>query len=338
MALDKQEAEENNLTEKVRKNPWMISTIVLGIIALILVVFVMPNSTLTGNAISEKDASDKIMTYVNSVASAPVAFVASKDMGNFYEVQVLYQNQTLPLYISKDGKYWTSVLQAMTPAQTQPAATTTEVPKTAKPVVELFVMSFCPYGVKAENNILPVIELLKNKIDFKIRFIVNVGSQTEGSWIVKADGTTYYVNSLHQVNEAKEDARQLAIMKYYPDKYYSYLNDFDTTCYAVASDSAKLETCWKATASKYGIDANKIETAAYGQEGIALLKAEEAETTKYKASGSPTLVINGVQSSAIYSGTSATQSAICNAFNTAPSECGTAVQSNSTTTTSASCG
>jgi hypothetical protein len=326
MALDKQEAEENNLTERVRKNPWMISTIVLGIIALLLVTFVMPKS-LTGNAISEKDASDKIMTYVNSVASAPVTFVASKDLGNFYEVQVLYQNQTLPLYISKDGQYWTSVLQAMTPAQTQPAAQTKEVPKTAKPVVELFVMSFCPYGVKAESNILPVIELLKNKIDFKIRFIVSVAGDTIND-----------VNSLHGINEAKEDARQLIIMKYYPDKYYSYLKEFDANCYPVASDSAKLETCWKATAGKYGIDANKIETAAYGQEGIALLKTEEAETVKYKASGSPTLVINGVQSSAIYSGTSATQAAICNAFSTAPSECGTAVQSNSTTTTSASCG
>lgn len=127
-------------------------------------------------------------------------------------------------------------------------------------------------------------------------------------------------------------------MKYYSDKYYSYLKEFDNTCYPLASDDTKLDACWKNTATKLGMDTTKIETAAYGKEGIDLLKADEAVTTQYSVSGSPTLIINGVQSSAIYSGTSATQTAVCSAFNTSPTECSTQLSDSSSSTSSGNCG
>ena len=327
-----QEKQEKSFSEKVKSNPWMLATIVLGIITLVLVVFIMPKTSLTGNAISEKDIGNLALDFANSqLLQSPGTLGTVKEVSGIYEVEIFNINgKSLPLYLTKDGKFiypGTQLVSITDSSTTNQNSQPTEVPKTDKPVVELFVMSFCPYGVNAENNILPVIGLLKDKIDFRIRFIVNVAGNTIND-----------VNSLHGIDEAKEDARQLAIMKYYPDKYYNYLKDFDANCYPVASDSAKLETCWKSTAIKYGIDTNKIETAAYGQEGIALLKAEEAETSKYQVSGSPTLVINGVQSSSIYSGTSATQAAICSSFNTAPSECGTVVSSSGSNTPTGSCG
>jgi len=99
--------------------------------------------------------------------------------------------------------------------------------KSSKPIVELFVMSYCPYGVRAEENIAPLQELFGNKIDLKVRYIVNVNGDT----IEK-------VNSLHGLYEAKEDARQLAIAKLYPDKLWDYLAEFNRVCYGGGAASA----------------------------------------------------------------------------------------------------
>jgi len=69
------------------------------------------------------------------------------------------------------------------------------------PEVELFVMSHCPYGTQMEKGILPVVELLGDKIDFKIRFV-------------------YY--AMHGEKEVNEEARQYCIQKEQKDKFISY--------------------------------------------------------------------------------------------------------------------
>jgi len=42
-------------------------------------------------------------------------------------------------------------------AADEPAPAAQELPKTAKPKVELFVMSHCPYGTQAEKAMIPVV-------------------------------------------------------------------------------------------------------------------------------------------------------------------------------------
>ncbi len=43
--------------------------------------------------------------------------------------------------------------------------------KVEMPVVELFVMSHCPYGTQAVKGIIPAVEALGDKIDFTLRFV-----------------------------------------------------------------------------------------------------------------------------------------------------------------------
>ena len=84
--------------------------------------------------------------------------------------------------------------------------------KEAKPgVMEIFVMSQCPYGVMAENLVL---EGQKAGVpaaqNVRIRYIVDYSD---------ANG----FNSLHGSGEWEEDVRQLLIAKYYPAKLWKYL-------------------------------------------------------------------------------------------------------------------
>jgi len=83
-------------------------------------------------------------------------------------------------YVSKDGKlFFPQAIDMDKIAQEQAGNNNSasnptvpvDIPKNDKPVVELFVMSYCPYGTQIEKGILPVLETLGNKIDFQLKFV-----------------------------------------------------------------------------------------------------------------------------------------------------------------------
>ena len=200
-----------------------------------------------------------------------------------------------------------------TPAPSAKSTTSpTPIPepvKSSRPSVELFVMSFCPYGVQAENAMAPVSGLLGSKTDIKVRYIATVNGETVDS-----------VKSLHGLLEAKEDLRQLCVAKSYPDIFWDYLNLINAQCYPIYKNATQLESCQKNVTATLDIDNQKIETCAGGSEGMALLKIDETITSNLKVTGSPTLFINGQK----YSGQrtpDAYKQFICARFDTPPAEC-----------------
>jgi len=332
MAEEKPEQKTAKKEDKVEKksgvNFWMVSTLVLVVIVLIVVGFSLTGAVTKANngsngnvkVLSSDEISSKAKAYIEQNLLPPnstITIMNATESNGVYLVTTSYQGREIPLYVTKDGTYmFLSAVDITKPLptstdQTQP----TQTQKTDKPVVELFVMSFCPYGVQAEEVMKPVYDLLKNAADFKIRFIVNIGGNTTAS-----------VQSLHGSVEAEEDLRQVCIQKNYPDKYWDYVAEFDSTCYPKGRDPATIDACWKATAAKFGINATKIATCSNSTEGLSLLAVDEQISNQYGVSGSPTLVINGGQ----YSGDrspDAFKQGICDAFNTAPSACSQAVGS-----------
>ena len=171
-------------------------------------------------------------------------------------------------------------------------------------------MAFCPYGIQAEAAMKPVVDLFGTNADIQVHFIANVGGTTPDS-----------VQSLHGAVEAQEDLRQVCIMKYYDQKtLWKYIMPIDNNCSSLRSDTTAYDTCWKNAATSAGINVSKIDACSTGSEGVNLLKADEALTTQYGISGSPTLLINGVT----YNGertADAYKAAICSGFTTQPSVC-----------------
>ena len=186
-------------------------------------------------------------------------------------------------------------------------------------------MSFCPYGVQAENAMGPVVDLLGTKSDIKVRYIATVNGDTVDA-----------VKSLHGLAEAKEDLRQLCVMKSYPDKFWDYLNLINAQCYPIYSNASQLVSCQKNVTVTLGIDNQKIESCASGSEGIALLRADEAITKNLKVTGSPTLFMNGQK----YVGqrtAEAYKQAICARFETPPAECSVNLSAQAAAAASGSC-
>jgi predicted DsbA family dithiol-disulfide isomerase len=325
-----EEGKESKITIKLPKlNVWMVSTLIL----VIAIGFLLYRGTgITGRVVegelTKEEAARKAIDYINKnlvQAGTSASLVSVKEFNGLYEITTSYQGRQIPVYITKDGRYLFLTQPIDTsqkieiPTQPQQAF---DAPDREKPEVNLFVMSFCPFGVQAENIMKEVVDLLGTKIDIKIRFIANVQGDTVES-----------VQSLHGINEAKEDLRQACIQKYYKQEtFWNYLMEINKNCYSIYRDASKLEECWKSAAQKYGIDISTIESCAYSSEGLNLLKEDEQLTEEYGVRGSPTLIING----ATYSGarnSEAFKQAICSGFITKPEECSQTLSSAGGSTT-----
>jgi glutaredoxin len=275
-----------------------------------------------GTVVPAAACGEKTIAYINNNLVQPgttVKLISITDSSGVYELKSLYQSQTITLYTTKDCTLLFTNAQTMTAGSGgQQASRPTQVPvKSARPAVDLYVMSFCPYGTQAEAVMSPVVELLGSVTDIRVRYITTITGSTADT-----------VDSLHGIPEAKEDLQQVCINKYYPDKYWAYLNTFNDACYPSWQDAAVLEACRKNTTAALSIDRAKIDTCAQGAEGLALLRTDETASAKDGASASPMLFINGVQ----YSGArtpEAYKQAICTSFETVPKECSTVLSSSS---------
>ena len=240
----------------------------------------------------------------------------TSEEGGIYKMNIDVSGRVFQTYISKDGKYlFTSGidLDQKIEAPTQPKQT--EIPKTYKPKVQLFVMSQCPYGIQAEEPMSEILKLLKDKIDFELNFIATANS----------DGT---FSSLHGQPEVDGDLMQVCAMKQYPDKYFDFI-------ICLNKDSKNMDKNWEQCAKDNSLDANKLGKCWQGSEGKELLKENVKAAEENDVSGSPTLLINGAN----YQGqrtSEAFKQGICSGFSSQPSECSQTLTSQ-TATASGNC-
>ena len=147
-----------------------------------------------------------------------------------------------------------------------------------KPEIELFVMSYCPYGVQAEQELLPFFETYGDTIDFKLRFIVGKEETSEEKTSEQVEFT-----SLHGEPELIENKRQMVIAELYPDKLFDYL-----LCRA-----DHLQEAWVNCAKDVGLDVERIARAVESEKIALELVKEIQRTEELNVKGSPTLVIDG---------------------------------------------
>lgn len=219
--------------------------------------------------------------------------------GDVYNISLKVQDKDYTSYMTKDGvKFFqtgvdmaklaaeNAAKQAAAPADNSQAAPVTEVPKTDNPKVELFVMTYCPYGLQAEKGILPALQALGDKVDAKIRFV-------------------HYF--MHGDKETQETYNQVCIREEQAAKFNAYLN-----CFTVSGDSLACQT----TA---GVNKSKLASCVAAK-AKDYYKVDSGLSEGYGVQGSPTLVINGVQSNAGRDAASYLNG-ICAAFTNKPAEC-----------------
>lgn len=262
-------------------------------------------------SITAEQASEKTVAYINSAlqGQAVAKIISINESSGLYSMDIDVGGKKYNSFITRDGRvlFPSGIMIDENPNSGANQNTVIPIPKSDKPKAELFVMSFCPYGVQAETQIKPVVDLLGSKAEIKVRFIAQAGSDINS------------IQSLHGATEAREDLRQTCIQKNYPEKYWNYLSSFNSGCYPVYRNETALDSCWKSSAASAGINATKTESCV-NTDALALIKADGQAVSAYGVSGSPTLIING----AAYGGARSSEdfkNAICSAFSNPPAEC-----------------
>ncbi|EKE21014.1 MAG: hypothetical protein ACD_7C00384G0004 [uncultured bacterium] len=243
--------------------------------------------------------------------------------GSLYKLDLDVAGQKITAYMTNDGSLFFPTgkdMNATTPKAEAPAVEPDkEIAKSVKPVVDLYVMAFCPFGNKAEDTLSPVYDLLKNKVTFNFHYIVSTNGDE--------------IQSLHGAKEVTENEKEACVLKNYgKDKWMDIVTYVNTNC---GNDGV----CFETGAKSLGIDGAKVNSCV-SSNGVALMKENEKSSTEAGASGSPTMIINGVSTSKVYQygNSEAYKQIICSAFETAPAECEKVLATTTTTTEGGSCG
>ncbi|MDD5254009.1 MAG: hypothetical protein PHG05_02805 [Candidatus Nanoarchaeia archaeon] len=300
-----------------RRKLVIFERILLVILAVLLVVSIVTDG-FGKPALSQEKAVDKAVTYINDnvlKGQGTATVEDSSSEGCLYKFKLNVGGSSFDSYVTKDG---TILFPQGIALDEQVTDTTTEEPvtevtKTDKPVVELFVMSHCPYGTQMEKGLIPVIETLKDKADIKIKFV------------------DY---AMHGEKEVYEELTQYCIETEMNDKYIDYLSCFlkegksEDCIKEVKIDEAKLKTCTDKVDKEYKITDLVKDEANWISGRYIPFNIFKTENDKYGVQGSPTLVINGAQVSSARDSASLLKT-ICSAFNEKPAECDTELSSES---------
>lgn len=272
---------------KSKATPWMISTVVLIIIAVILLALVLRGTTPT---VSKDSATQKTIELVKKAYSVDLKAVSSEEKEGVYVMNLLLGNNTLEMRATKDFSFimlptgeWIRVAElestiSQNNSNTNTTQTSTPAPtvlKSDKPVANFFVFAYCPYGTQMEKALVPAYNLLKNKADINIIFI----------------------GAMHGEYEHVESLRQLCIQKNYgKDKLFAYLDKFLVN--AAIGNCQGTATCVnpliESLYNQIGVDKNKINSCMT-TDAEALYQADGQKAKSLGISGSPTVTLNGIE-------------------------------------------
>ncbi len=274
-------------------------------------------NTKQSSVISEKEAKNLLRDVVEN-DQTKIEINGIEKEGVFYKVDATINKQKVSFLITEDGKQIAqsdNVLSIEKIKEDKKKAEENQKPvKSDKPKVELFVMSYCPYGTMMEKGILPVLDKLGDKIDYNLDFV------------------NY---AMHGKKEVEENTREYCIGKEYKDKQNSYLKCFldDKDKALVGKDGDRKEISKKCM-KENNIDVSKIDSCvkkADNEFKITKNLNNKKGTypkydinndlnEKYEVAGSPTLVINGKKVEVSRDPNSILK-AICARFNNPPEEC-----------------
>lgn len=262
------------------------------------------------------DAAEKAVRWINAFfesrgISASATLVSASWHHGLVEINVRIttrdgESEVVTHYVTADG---TLLFPQAIDITKLPAAgrrrTGAQIPKSDRPEVELFVMSYCPYGIQAEKAIIPVVELLGDRISFTVRFVDYV---------------------MHGPEEMWENLRQYCIEhRVAPDKYIAYLK-----CFVQSGEYRKcllesgineedVNACMEELSAEY-----EIEKLLRSGQRFPAFPLDAALNDRYGVRGSPTLVINGTVVPTPRS-PEGLKNIICSAFTSPPPECNVAL-------------
>ena len=155
MSKEKKEVSKkknSDLFSKMRDNPWMLSTIVIGLLFVFSIVGTNVGSSVS---VSEDVVKSNALDFLNSKAEGEVVIDSVSNEGSYYELMITYDGNQFPVQVTLDGNYLmtglvpigegaTAPSQPNAPSQPQPTYSEEDLVK-----IKDFSQCLADNGVKA---------------------------------------------------------------------------------------------------------------------------------------------------------------------------------------------
>lgn len=252
--------------------------------------------------------------YINNnlLAEGSTASLKNATVENgLYKIELDIGGNAFESYVSTDGVLlFPSAIdiseEIVQPEPSEPSTPATpDTPKSDRPVANVFIMSYCPFGLQMAKAVVPVMELLGDKADINIDYV---------NYIMHGEKEIIQNNYLHCIEEDQ------------PDKFVAYLKCFVQSddhegCMTEAGvDQANLDACVARIDAEYNITGLYNDQSTWSGGRYPLYMVDNELAVQYNVRGSPTVVING-KNMQVSRSPEGVKQAICGAFNTPPEEC-----------------
>ena len=316
---------------KFQKDHVLLAVAVLGIVVTGMLLFanssysnlipILKPSGMSSQAIAQKSIDYLNKNVLPAGQTATLGEVTQES--GLIKIKVNLGANSYTSYITNDGKLFfpeafkldtnPSTNTAATtppPAQTTPPANLTKVDK---PMLEAFIVSDCPYGLQMQRAMADAVAKIPSLADYvKVRYIGEVSGNT--------------ITAMHGDGEAQENLRQICIREEQPAKYWNYVACYMKKATGKLANGMPMGDA-KACERETGVDSAKVNACmTTPSKGLAYAKADFALATKYNATGSPTVLLNGTTASEFDFGgrtSDAVRSMVCSTAQTAPQWSGT---------------
>ncbi len=333
---EKKEIKENEKKERkeIRVNVpgKKVAAIVIVAIVFFTIGFIIKPSEITGQVsgdsckvdvsdvqangfLSGREAAQRVIDYVNAIPDISGTLNEVKETSGIYEVNINIKSpegeNPVVLMVSKDGKILfpqsididAAMEQLKAQQNTPQSEQSSEIPKSDRPTLDLFIFSFCPAGKAAETSLVPVGKLLSDKADINVKFF----------------------SHMHGEYERRENIRQECIQKVEPDKFWEYAGEFlesanNGAVKSCGRDADCVDTEAEKIMKSVNIDVDAVNNCI-DTEGDSIYNAEVQEANSLGLRYSPSFLINGRYLPNLARTPDGIKAVLCDAFNTPPEEC-----------------
>ena len=276
-----------------------------------------------GNQGGEEIAQEAInFISENMLDGAEAVLVSVSEESGVYSFKMKVGDQEYDSYLTKDGKIlFPSGISLAEPEEGIAAAETEkktceDINKTEEPILEVFVVSQCPFGVQMQR--------ILNEI---VKSIPQLAPYVRVEYMGAIEGGK--ITAMHGDEEAQENLRQICLREEQPNNFWAYID-----CYIKEGD---INSCLGIAQVDVG---SLTSCLADGNRGLAYAQEDFAKQDKYQITGSPTLILDGEKISEFDFGgrtAEAVKTVVCCAFQEKPSLCDETLSTESANTSFSPC-